>query len=351
VTADPRAGPLAPRVVVVATHGLDEAPAALAWSPQGGSLAAASLDGEVVVLEPGRPTPAARMEVGTPVVAAGWSPGGTTLAVAGEDGSLWLWRPGHPPARHQAGATAGDLAWGPGGTVAVAAGDRVALWRPGDEAGAAGAPRLLPAGPGGAASLCWAGAAFGAPLLVGGVGGVREYRPPFTGGPARTWPAATVVTLAAHPSGVMAAGTLGGEVALISLAGRCGATVRAGRDAVAAVGWAPTAGVLAVVADGRLRTWTLRDDGLGMAGPRHLDGHADWVVDAAFSPAGTLLASTGLDGRLVLWDAAGTADPLERYEVGGELSTVGWRPDGRALAVGGPGGEVAVVDCSALVAG
>jgi hypothetical protein len=65
--------------------------------------------------------------------------------------------------------------------------------------------------------------------------------------------------------------------------------------------------------------------------------------------AGGLLASVGEDGRVVLWDPAETADPLERAALGAGLAKLSWRPDGRALAVGGTDGGISVLDCSARV--
>lgn len=141
--------------------------------------------------------------------------------------------------------------------------------------------------------------------------------------------------------GVVAAGTLGGDVEI----GRWGSTLRVGRDAISALSWSTSGSLLAAVADGRLAVWSLHT---AEGGPRRLAGHDDWVTDAAFSPAGPLLASVGADGRLVLWDPAQTSDPLERFELGSPLAALSWCPDGRVLAVGGRDGVVTVLDCSQM---
>lgn len=163
------------------------------------------------------------------------------------------------------------------------------------------------------------------------------------GGGGEAWPRAAVVALAVDPTtGVVAAGTLGGDVEI----GRRGPTLRAGRDAISALTWSATGSRLAAVADGRLAVWTLHAIDGTVTGPRRLVGHDDWVTAAAFSPVGPMLASAGADGRLALWDPAQTADPLERVELGGPLGALAWRPDGRALVTGGRDGLVTVVDCS-----
>lgn len=180
-------------------------------------------------------------------------------------------------------------------------------------------------------------------LLAGDLGGLREVPLHEPGG--EVWPRAAVVALAVDPtSGVVAAGTLGGDVEI----GRRGTTLRVGRDAISAVSWSATSSMLAAVADGRLAFWMLRSDDGAMIGPRWLAGHDDWVTGAEFSPVGPLLASVGADGRLVLWDPAQTGDPLACIELGGPLAGVSWSPDGRSVAAGGRSGVVTVVDCSPM---
>jgi WD40 repeat protein len=94
--------------------------------------------------------------------------------------------------------------------------------------------------------------------------------------------------------------------------------------------------------------WRRQGEGGGLGAPVDLVGHRDWAVDASFAPQGPLLASVGLDGTVALWDPAGTTDPLERVSVAGELGVLAWRPDGAAVAVGGPSGGYWVLGCESL---
>lgn len=333
-----------PKLVVAATVALGESVSALAWSPSGLVVAGGTLGGEAVMWAPGA-APVLH-ECGSPVLDMAWSPSGE-LAVACEDGTLWWWPAGGTPVAHHVGATAGSLSWGEGG-LAVAAEDSVVVMAAGGHA-----RTDIEVPPGSAMAVTWTSPGEGAVLLVGGVGGLREvlvreaqvWEALLEEPGGESWPMAAVTVLAVDPhSGIAAAGTLGGGVEI----GRRGTALQAGRDAVSSLAWSPKGSLLAAVADGGLAVWALlgTDDAVRPLG--RLAGHDDWVNDTAFS-AGGLLASVGDDGRVVLWDPAETADPLERIALGAGLAKLSWRPDGRALAVGGTDGAISVLDCSARV--
>lgn len=324
------------RLVVAGDGQMDEAISALDWSPDGSRFIAGSLGGEVALCgADGRIL--ARLDTAAPVLDTAWSPGGDVVAAACEDGSVWLWPPDASPVRHACGTPAEQLAWGEGG-LAAATGDAVVLI-----AGPGRDRTDLTVAPGGAVVVAWTGSGPGAALLAGGLGGLREVLVAEGGG--ESWARATVVALAVDPaSGVVAAGTLGGDVEI----GRQGTTLPVGRDAIVALDWSCRGSMLAAVADGRLAVWTLRTGDGAVTGPRRLVGHDDWVTDAAFSPVGPLLASVGADGQVALWDPAQTADPLERLQLSGPLSNLSWRPEGGALVAGGRDGVLTVLDCSRM---
>jgi WD40 repeat protein len=325
-----------PRLAVDGTAQFDEAVSVAAWAPDGAGLVAGTLGGEVALCgRDGRV--AVRLDTAAPVLDVCWSPTGDMVAAGCEDGSLWLWAAGGEPRRHALGDAVEQLAWGASG-LAAATGDAVVVL---DAAGTNRVDLAVP--PGAALVVAWTGSGAGAALLAGGVGGLREVLVGGSGGEA--WPRAAVVALAVDPTtGVVAAGTLGGDVEI----GRRGPTLAVGRDAIAALSWSASGSRLAAVADGRLAVWALHAVDGTVTGPRRLVGHGDWVTGAAFSPVGPLLASVGADGGLALWDPAQTVDPLERVELGGPLDALAWRPDGRALVAGSRDGLITVVDCSQL---
>jgi WD40 repeat protein len=93
-------------------------------------------------------------------------------------------------------------------------------------------------------------------------------------------------------------------------------------------------GVLASAAhDGSVRLWDL-DSGRLL---HRLSGHRSSALCVAFSPDGTLLASGGLDDKLLLWDAA-TGGRTGSIQLGADVSSLAFSPDGRLLAAGGSTG-------------
>ncbi len=62
-------------------------------------------------------------------------------------------------------------------------------------------------------------------------------------------------------------------------------------------------------------------------------GHSRGVLDFAFSPDGTKIASGGHDAKLVLWDVA-TRTQIASWDRNGDVGAVAFSPDGRLLAAG-----------------
>ncbi len=76
---------------------------------------------------------------------------------------------------------------------------------------------------------------------------------------------------------------------------------------------------------------------------RTLRGHASSIVDIAFDPTGTMIASGSADKTLRLWDVA-TGRNLLTIETDAEVSSVSFIPGRRAVASCGPAGRAQVWD-------
>jgi len=98
------------------------------------------------------------------------------------------------------------------------------------------------------------------------------------------------------------------------------------------VAWSPDGTQLASAGSNTLVTiW----DGEGLTPPRLLRGHRSLVFGVAWSPDGRLLASSGLDNAVQLWDAT-TGEARQILQDPDHVNTlffgVAWSPDGTRLA-------------------
>ena len=75
--------------------------------------------------------------------------------------------------------------------------------------------------------------------------------------------------------------------------------------------------------------------------------HGIEINDLVYSPDGAYLASSGIDGVLIVWDA-GTGEQLARKEIGGELYGMAFNPSGNVLAAAHPNGTVLLFEPSSL---
>ncbi|CAN5702459.1 hypothetical protein BH20ACT1_BH20ACT1_00360 [soil metagenome] len=98
-------------------------------------------------------------------------------------------------------------------------------------------------------------------------------------------------------------------------------------DPVDLLAWDGAGERLAAVAEDEITVWTVSSTTTRWwAGdqPLVLHGHDEHNTDIVFRPGGTLLASTGADGLLVLWDPATTGKPLGQLDLGLEVSRCAW---------------------------
>ncbi|CAM9701218.1 unnamed protein product, partial [Chrysoparadoxa australica] len=90
--------------------------------------------------------------------------------------------------------------------------------------------------------------------------------------------------------------------------------------------------------DDKAFLWSLRSNG-DIGNVHELVGHSDSVSSVGFSADGTLCATGGYDGKVLLW---GTADGLLKHTLEGpeDIEWLDWHPKGQVLAAGSKDGTV-----------
>ncbi len=369
---------------------------ALAYSPDGKTLAAAGEGSAVVLRDVATGQVVARLSGHADAVAAlTFSPEGTTLASAGYDGTVRLWDVAEGRERavlkgHTNWVFA--LAFSPdGATLASAGHDKtVRLWKVADGSawatlsGPTGSVRALAFSPGGE-TLASAGADRTLTLwdlatltvrgtLEGHRGTIRALafapRPNPNGrlasagedGEIRLWDVAEgrtklVAVLAGHPDMAVCLAFSPGGATLVSggldatvklwnpATGHERATLRGHHDGVSALAFAPGARRFASASfDGAVRIWEPAAPAFSPAVCLNLGGPARGL---AFTPDGRTLLTSGVSG-IARWNAITGAsltmsEGPSRPDATGPLAIA---PNGRLVALGTPAGTMRLIDAA-----
>jgi WD40 repeat protein len=79
----------------------------------------------------------------------------------------------------------------------------------------------------------------------------------------------------------------------------------------------------------------------------NLEGHSKRVDSLAYSPDGQLLASAGLDGRVIVWEPAARKRKLQEWQLPGPVTQVTFAADGGHLATTNANGTVYILRLTA----
>ena len=327
---------------------------AVATSLNGTFWAACSRRGEVWVWEAASQTLHLAWQAHTDsIYALAFSPDGRTLATGSWDGAIKLW--------DMEGGALLWIGWHTGGILCVAfAPDGRTLASSGNDGtvriwdGKLGIPLKTLPHPGPVFALAWS--PHGRLLASGDFAGTLRLWQIQRTGPARLWQTLSghthwLTELAFAPDGSrLASASWDGTVKLWEV-GEAGSphlrqTLVGHTERVQTLAWSPDGGTLASGSfDHTIRLWDGQEGTARVA----LQGHTDVVNGLAFTPDSRRLLSGSDDGTLRLWDVerGQCVHIMQGYAV--SLYDVAWSPDGSQLASAGSDRLVTIWDMEALM--
>jgi WD40 repeat protein len=334
------------RLVAGSVAAIEDFPAALAWSPDGRTLAVGGGEGRLYRIDTATGETVQFGEHLPGVIELAWQPKGTQLAVSGQDGAVNLWDlAADPPAvrtLHRATRWPAGLAWRADGQRLAFASGRDAL-----VFDAAGAPATtLPDHTANLLYLAWRGrdellAAANGALFIDRIDTPTIEEFVLEGTP---------LTLVISPDNRIAVcGLAGGAVNFRYINNRKRSRMSGYEGKVEHTTWSGNSRYLATASSGAssIVVWDFGGKGPEGGEPLQLNAHEERIEALAYQPGGAYLVSAGRDWRVVLW-RPGKANQvaLDVQLLDGPAGTMRWSPDGRRVAVAQPAGKVRIFSIS-----
>ena len=331
---------------------------ALAWAPDGRTLAAAAANGPVFLLDAvsGR-TVRILSGHGFGTLAVDWSRDGRWVATGGQDGKARIWEAatGAEVAGMDGGAAwVEHVAWSPASdTLATAAGKHLKLWQADGSLLAALAPH-----PSTITGLQWR--ADGTSLASSAYGGVRIWRVgcqvgrhmgsqrPDEGAarglPSQVFPwNGPLIALRWSPDGKhLACGCQDGSVHVWNTETGDDLEMTGYPFKVRELAWDREGRYLATGGGPSAIVWDFAGKGPAGSRPKVLSAHGDRIAEMAFGPDGPLLVTGGQDGAAFFWNVTEPKRPLAVGLQEAPVSRLAWQPGGRQVAIGYASGAVAL---------
>jgi len=314
-------------------HQIDDYVQALAWSPHGEWLAAASVSGLITVLHAATGEVAHLLPghaVGT--TALTWHPKDAIFASCGQDGVVRVW---DAPAGRERFSLLGGAAWiervdwsADGTYLAAAAGKSVRVW---DAKGQV--VRTYADHPSTVLDVRWKPKSQ---VLASTAYSLLQLWDPVQAEPLNRfeWRGSSLA-MAWSPNGrYLATGDQDSTVHFW--------IVKTGRDLqmwgyptkVRELSWDCTSRYLATGGSKDVTVWDCSGRGPANTRPLVLEAHTTFLSALAFQHRGAMLVSGGEDGQVVVWRPGLSKRPVARAALGDAVSAVAWSPDDQRIAVG-----------------
>ncbi|WP_017655617.1 WD40 repeat domain-containing protein [Fortiea contorta] len=316
---------------------------AIAWSPDGTTLAATSAAGEVVVWSDGQIT-TLQTGNGQSADCIAFSQDGQFLAVGGQDGQVKIWRSLELIATlENAPAWVDQLAWNhTSNQLAFSLGRYVQVW----DAQTQEIVNTLNFENSSVLSIDWR--RDGQYLAIGGYQGVKiwetqnwDEEPYFLSMPTVS------VAMAWSPDGnFLASGNMDRSVTVLEWGNPDPWVMRGFPGKIRQLAWSEAttkvgAPILASSSVEGIVVWEKLEDEAAGWEARILTNHVNVINAIAFAPQSFLLASAAADGWLCLWNQAENVSQVLTGTATG-FSCLAWHPQGKFIAAGGESGELMI---------
>jgi len=336
------------RLVASGTAAIEDFPVAVAWAPDGASLAIGGGEGRIYLLNSDGSGVHQLGEHPPGVLELAWQPQGSSLASSGQDGAVRLWQPADPQAQSQelgrASRWPAGLAWrADGRQFAFAQGKDVLLF---DDQGQP--TRQLTGHSAALTHLVWRGR----DALLGAGNGALFIDRTDNGSIEQLVLEGTPLTLALSPDLKVAAnGLADGTVNFRYLNSRKRSRMSGYAGKVDQTAWSANSRWLATASTGAssIVVWDFSGKGPEGSAPLQLELHEERIEHLTFQSNGPLLASAGRDWRVVLWrPGPGSRTALDIQLLDGPAGVAAFSPDGRKLVVAQTSGKVRLFALSGL---
>lgn len=312
---------------------------ALTWSPDRLHLAAASVDGPIVVFD--ATTGAVRHTLAGhagSTVSLAWHPSDNSLlASAGQDGKIRLWKLGGEGVALPAGAAwAEKVAWSPDGKyLASAAGKKLKLWSPTGEL-----LRDYPDHPSTILDIGWK-PGTGSLLASVAYGKLQLWMPDKTESVQKfEWKGSMLVLSWATAGTYIATGDQDKTVHFWNLRNGEDLMMSGYPTKVRELSWDASSRYLATGGGDMPCVWDCSGAGPEGTTPLQYKGHQNLIAAVAFMHRGPYLATADKDGLVVLWQPGGSKTAAARSNVDAPITQVVWATDDKHLAIGTESGNV-----------